>query len=220
MFLIQITDSGFQRSHVKGAQGCFSYVAGHMWPYKLVLHILGRCVEQGIKLYTNTAVQSVSSEKDASGRWTVDTTRGAITTKHVIFATNAYTSGVLPMYTNKIVPVRGVCCRIVPTRPVKRLLETYTLRWSWSEFDYLIPREDGSIIVGGAWSKYHQNTNDWYNNVNDNGIIESTREYFDGYMQRNFHGWENSGAYVDQIWTGSESTPPFTYLIFKSMMLT
>jgi hypothetical protein len=86
---------------------------------------------------------------------------------------------------------------------VKRLTETYTLRWSWSEFDYLIPREDGSVIVGGAWSKYYRDTGTWYNNAKDNEMIEPAKEYFEGYMQRNFHGWENSGAYVDQIWTGS-----------------
>ncbi|KAJ5625850.1 hypothetical protein N7510_002159 [Penicillium lagena] len=191
-----------ERSHVKGAQGCFSYEAGHIWPYKLVLHILGRCVEQGAKLYTHTPAQSISSEQDASGLWTVETPRGAIKTKNVVFASNAYTSAILPMYSNKIVPVRGVCCRIVPVRQVKKLTKTYTLRWSWSEFDYLIPREDGSVIVGGAWNKYYRQTGDWYNNIDDNGMIESAKEYFEGYMQRNFHGWEESGAYVDQIWTG------------------
>ncbi|KAJ5369518.1 hypothetical protein N7509_014130 [Penicillium cosmopolitanum] len=190
------------RSRVKGALGCFSYEAGHVWPYKLVLHILGRCVEQGGKLYTHTPAQYISPEKDASDRWTINTPRGTIKTKHVVFACNAYTSAILPMYSNKIVPVRGVCCRIVPTFPVKRLTETYTLRWSWSEFDYLIPREDGSVIVGGAWSKYYRDTGTWYNNAKDNEMIEPAKEYFDGYMQRNFHGWEESGAYVDQIWTG------------------
>jgi glycine/D-amino acid oxidase-like deaminating enzyme len=193
-----------QRSRVKGAMGCFSYEAGHVWPYKLVLHILGRCVEQGARLYTHTPANSISPEKDTSDRWTVFTPRGTIKAKHVVFACNAYTSAVLPIYSDKIVPVRGVCCRIVPTHPVKHLTETYTLRWSWSEFDYLIPREDGSVIVGGAWSKYFQDTDTWYNNAKDNEMIDSAKEYFEGYMQRNFHGWENSGAYVDQIWTGSK----------------
>lgn len=108
------------------------------------------------------------------------------------------------MYSGKIVPVRGVCCRIVPTRPVKKLTETYTLRWTDREFDYLIPREDGSIIVGGAWSKYYRDTANWYNVVDDGAMIEPAKKYFEGYMQRNFYGWEQSGAYIDQIWTGSK----------------
>ncbi|KFY51597.1 hypothetical protein V497_09001 [Pseudogymnoascus sp. VKM F-4516 (FW-969)] len=191
-----------ERCRVKGAQGCFTYEAGHIWPYKLVLHLLGRCVDRGANLYTHTPVQSVSSESDDSGRWTVTTPRGSIKTHHVVYASNAYTPAILPMYSGKIVPVRGVCCRIVPTRSVKKLTETYTLRWAEGEFDYLIPREDGSIIVGGAWTRYYQDKKNWYNVVNDDEIIEPAREYFDQYMQRNFHGWEQSGAYVDQIWTG------------------
>lgn len=191
---------------MKGAHGCLSYEAGHIWPYKLVLHILNRCVDQGAKLYTHTPAQFISSERDAFGQWTVNTPRGSIKTPHVVFASNAYTSAILPMYSGKIVPVRGVCCKIVPTRPVKRLTETYTLRWSGREFDYLIPREDGSIIVGGAWSKYYQDTRNWYNVANDGEMIEPAKEYFHHYMQRHFHGWEQSGAYVDQIWTGSKPT--------------
>ncbi|KFY78227.1 hypothetical protein V499_02543 [Pseudogymnoascus sp. VKM F-103] len=195
-------DDAEERCRVKGAQGCFTYKAGHIWPYKLVLHLLSHCVDQGANLYTNTPAQSVSSERDDYGRWTVTTPRGSIRTHHVVYASNAYTPAILPIYSGKIVPVRGVCCRIVPTRPVTRLTETYTLRWAEGEFDYLIPREDGSIIVGGAWNKYHQDKSNWYNVINDDEMIEPAREYFDQYMQRNFHGWEQSGAYVDQIWTG------------------
>lgn len=137
--------------------------------------------------------------------WTVKTPRGSIKARQVVFASNAYTSAILPMYSGKIVPVRGACCRIVPTGPAKKLTQTYTLRWSSSEFDYLVPREDGSIIVGGGWSKYHQDKGDWFNVTNDGEMIKIARKYFDGYMQRHFHGWENSGAYVEQIWTGSKS---------------
>lgn len=194
-----------QVSGVKGALRCITYQAGHIWPYKFVLHLLNRSVEQGAKLYTHNPVQSVSSERDSSGRWTVNTPRGTVKARFVVFASNAYTSAISPMYRDKIIPVRGVCCRIVPTRPVKRLTQTYSLEWSGREHDYLIPREDGSIIVGGGWVKYHQNEDNWYNIVNDGQMIESAREYFNGYMQRNFHGWEQSGAYVDKIWTGSKT---------------
>ncbi|KAJ5766948.1 uncharacterized protein N7511_004564 [Penicillium nucicola] len=191
-----------ERSRVKGAKGCFSYQAGHVWPYKLTLHILSRCLDQGAMLYTNTPAQSISPEKDNAGLWTIDTPRGPVKAKQVVFACNAYTSAILPMYSNKIIPVRGVCCRIIPANPVKRLTETYTLRWNNDEADYLIPREDGSIIVGGGWGQYGRDPGRWYNNANDHEMIESAKEYFDDYMQRNFHGWEESGAYVENIWTG------------------
>jgi hypothetical protein len=36
-------------------------------------------------------------------------------------------------------------------------------------------------------------------------MIEPARHYFDGFMQKHFRGWEESGAYTDKIWTGSKS---------------
>ena len=33
-------------------------------------------------------------------------------------------------------------------------------------------------------------------------MIEPGKDHFDTYMQRFFHGWENTGARVDKIWSG------------------
>ncbi|XEU97361.1 hypothetical protein FSHL1_002647 [Fusarium sambucinum] len=82
------------------------------------------------------------------------------------------------------------------------LADSYSLRSSPRDFDYLIPRPDGSITVGGARSAYFRHTDDWYGSVDNTKLIEKAKDYFDGYMQRYFRGWENSGAYTDQIWTG------------------
>ena len=70
--------------------------------------ILSRCIDQGAMLYTHTPAQNISSEKDNSGFWTTTTPRGTVKAKQVVFACNAYTSAILPMYSNKIIPVRGV----------------------------------------------------------------------------------------------------------------
>ncbi|KAL1875590.1 hypothetical protein Plec18167_005526, partial [Paecilomyces lecythidis] len=82
------------------------------------------------------------------------------------------------------------------------LSNTYTLRFNSWDYDYLIPRADGSIIVGGARSDYLHNLDQWYNTTDDSKLIESAKNYFDGYMQRHFRGWEDSGAYTDRVWTG------------------
>lgn len=146
------------------------------------------------------------------------TPRGSITAKTIVFATNAYTSSVLPEYKDKIVPVRGTACRIVtPSGKGKRspyLPNSYIIRQEEGEYDYLIPRADGSIIVGGGRSSYAGDLKNWYNNADDSKILESTRKYFDGYMQRTFHGWEDSGAHIDKIWTGSktpQASIPFSF---------
>lgn len=151
----------------------------------------------------------MSEKQDADGFWTVSTQRGDIKAKNVIFATNAYTSAILPQYTDHITPVRGICSRIVTKKqPAPLLTNSYTLRWSSWSYDYLIPRTDGSIVVGGARPHYLHDLKNWWNVTDDGKLMENTKQYFDGYMQRHFRGWEDSEAYTDQVWTGSESNYP------------
>jgi glycine/D-amino acid oxidase-like deaminating enzyme len=194
-----------QISGVKGAKGCFSYTTGHLWPYKLVLHLLKLAISQGVNLQTHTPVERVSSTRDDRGYWTVTTPRGSILAKTIVYASNAYTSAILPEYKNAIIPVRGVCSRIVtPTGKSPHLSNSYIIRLNSSEYDYLIPRSDGSIIVGGARSAYIRDLRNWYDVADDSKVLEPPTKYVDGYMQRNFHGWEESGAYTDKVWTGSK----------------
>lgn len=44
----------------------------------------------------------------------------------------------------------------------------------------------------------------WYGVTDDSKLIEPAKNYFDGYMQRHFQGWEDSGAFTDRVWTGSK----------------
>ncbi|KAJ0274001.1 hypothetical protein COL940_009597 [Colletotrichum noveboracense] len=145
----------------------------------MVHQILHRLLEKGVNLQANTPVSSISETPDADGRWTVQTPRGAITAGKVVVATNGYTAQVLPQYEDRIVPVRGICSRITSPKGARtpHLVNTYGIRFDAVNNDYLIPRADGSIVVGGA-------------------------PYFNGYMQRLFRGWEDSGAEVDRVWTG------------------
>ncbi|KAL1863349.1 hypothetical protein Plec18167_008211 [Paecilomyces lecythidis] len=191
---------------VKNAKGCTSFTAGSIWPYRLIIHLLRIALSRGVNLQTHTPVSKISETPDPfTNRWTVTTSsRGSIKAKKVIFATNAYTSALLPQYKGKIVPVRGICSRIVtPENKLSPYLpNTYSLRWSPTIYDYLIPRPDGSIVVGGARADYLSDLSNWYNVIDDSKLIEPAKDYFDGYMQRHFHGWEDSGAYTDRVWTG------------------
>jgi glycine/D-amino acid oxidase-like deaminating enzyme len=184
------------------------------------MHLLQLAVDRGVNLQTNTPVGEVSTAPDpTTGRWTVITqSRGSIRAKQIVFATNAYTAALAPQYQGKIVPVRGICSRIVTPAdrpPAPYLPNTYSLRWSPALYDYLVPRPDGSIIVGGARRDYLSDPTNWYNVFDDSRLIEPAKHYFDGYMQRHFHGWENSGAYTDRVWTGSSfALPPRKQLPF------
>ncbi|KAM5380873.1 hypothetical protein ACJZ2D_003397 [Fusarium nematophilum] len=192
-------------SGVKGAKGAFKYTAGHIWPYKLIHHMFTKALSHdSINLQTNTPVTSISPTPNAEGYWTITTDRGKVRARQVVLATNAYTAALLPEYHEKIIPYRAICSRIVTpeNKPPPLLANTYSLRFNNSDFDYLIPRTDGSIVVGGARRAYLGYLEDWYGNVDDSRLIERAKDYFDGYMQRHFRGWEDSGAYTDQVWTG------------------
>ncbi|KAF7557278.1 hypothetical protein G7Z17_g819 [Cylindrodendrum hubeiense] len=189
-------------SGVKGAKGCFSYTACHLWPYKLIHHMFSKAIAQGVNMQTNTPVQEISSAPDTDGFWILKTGRGNVRARKVIVAANAYTAALLPEYSERIIPYRAICSHIVTPGKAPFLNNTYALRFADWDFDYLIPRPDGSIIVGGARRAYIRHLEDWYGNVDDTKLIDGARNYFDGYMQRHFSGWENSEAYVDDIWTG------------------
>jgi glycine/D-amino acid oxidase-like deaminating enzyme len=181
---------------------------------KLVHQLLRKLVAKGLNLQTNTPVTSVSSTKDPKGRWLVQTPRGTIATRKVVYATNGYTAQILPEYVNHIVPVRGICSHITTPKGVSspHLINTYGIRFDSRNNDYLIPRADGSIIVGGARQNFWHHRNLWFDNVKDDELVADAVPYFDGYMQRLFRGWENSGAKAERVWTGSKNFQCSNYL--------
>lgn len=197
---------------MKGAKGCFSYTAGHLFPYKLIVGLLSKALDAGVNLQTNTPVSKVTRTPDSEGFLTITTPRGDIRAAKIVYATNAYTSAILPEFTDKIVPVRGICSHIVPGKsPGPSLSNSYIIRWSDTKYEYLIPRTDGSIVVGGARSMYYHDLDSWYNNVNDDSLIDLAKDYFDGYMQRVFRGWEDSRALTSKVWTGGKLLNLDTY---------
>ncbi|KAI0473620.1 FAD dependent oxidoreductase [Xylariaceae sp. FL0804] len=202
-----------QLSGLKGVKACFSYSTGHIFPYKLVLHLLARALDSGrVNLQTHTPVTAAGREPDPrDGRLALETPRGTVRAAKVVFATNAYSSAVLPELDGRIIPVRGICSRItVPQEaktetkpmPAPLLPNSYIIRRSKLAYEYLVPRLDGSIVVGGGRDLYMHNLDSWYNNVDDDKLIEDAASHWDGYMQRMFHGWDESGARTDKVWTG------------------
>ncbi|KAJ5466598.1 hypothetical protein N7539_009554 [Penicillium diatomitis] len=189
---------------VKNAKGGFSFSAGHLWPYKLVAGLIRIAVSRGLQLHTKTMVTGIGQTPSLEGFWPVTTSRGVIHARKIIFATNAYTSALAPEYSRAIVPCKGLCTQIqaAPGAPYEAIPETYVIRHGPGCFIYQISRKDGSIIVGGAEYTYRDSPAQWYSNSEDGSVIPNVETYFDGYMQRTFHGWEDSQATVKQKWTG------------------
>lgn len=120
-----------RRTRCMYAYAAARHSTGSFWPYKFAISLLRLCIDKfSLNLQTNTPVLSVSPSGD--GSWIVVTERGSVKTAKVVFATNAYTSTLLPEFTDKIVPIRGQCSVVVPTKAYsgERLLShTYSLRW-------------------------------------------------------------------------------------------
>lgn len=190
-------------SGIKGAQACATYTAGTLSPYKLILRLAEILVEEKLlNIQTNTPVTSVSP--DPKGGFIITTPRGTTHAKKVVYANNAHIAGLLPEYRNAIVPCKGICSHITVPADTRapHLTNSYIIREDDSTLAYLTPKIDGSIVVGGASSKFKPFPEEWYNNVDDSTLIEPGKDHFDTYMQRFFHGWENTGAKVDKIWSG------------------
>lgn len=122
-----------------------------------------------INVQTHTPVTSVTTT--SSGSSIVKTPRGSIRARKVVFASNAYTSGILPAFSNKIMPTKITNSHIkVPSNtpfPAPQLNQTYGLTFRKGERDYLIPRPDGGVICGGAKATYQADVESWFDNFDD-----------------------------------------------------
>lgn len=144
--------------------------AGCLWPYKLITFILEKLIRSGrLNLQTRTPVNSISGNRGHSGghkntkgsRYTVTTPRGKIAARHIILATNAYTSHLLPEFADLIVPERGVMSALLPPQGSERLQNSYGFAGAMganpTHDDYLIqrpfqgvPNPAGHLMFGGG----------------------------------------------------------------------
>lgn len=172
----------------------------------------------GAYLYTETPVKSV--ECDSEGVFTLTTPRGITKAKKVIYATNAYSSALLPQYEGIIVPRKGQNSILVPLEKSHhpRVTHTCNLFHNPEDADYLVPRPDGNIILGGGNTNfgggyvYRKDAGDrnskWWNTVDDSTLIdEGVKTNFDNTMATCFSGWEQSEARTAMTWTGSKLIP-------------
>ncbi|RDW90741.1 NAD(P)/FAD-dependent oxidoreductase [Aspergillus mulundensis] len=152
--------------HVVGAIGM---PAASMWPYKMVTGLFERMIQQGhrLSIQTNTTVTAVSENLDSA---TVHTTRGTISARHLIHATNCWLGHLLPELRPFVSPVRANVQRQVPVpvpipapapapqtqpqaqaqAPAHAGKNSFWLRYAEHDYDYLIQRPDGSYIIGRA----------------------------------------------------------------------
>ena len=151
-----------------------------LWPYKLIAHILTRCIKSSyLNLQTKTPVTDISRPEDSS-EVVVTTPRGTINARHVILATNGYTSHLLPEFHDLIVPERGVMSALLPPPHSAQLTHTYGFtgngRAGQLQHDYLIQRVDGDrhLMYGGGKAAA---TTDYVGTVDDSVLDEGSARY-------------------------------------------
>ncbi|KAL9103454.1 MAG: hypothetical protein Q9163_001517 [Psora crenata] len=154
-----------QKYRVNGASGAtITSGAASLWPYKLIAFMLEQAIKDGrLNLQTNTPVTKLEacSANDADARYLLSTARGNIKARHVVLATNAYTSHLLPEFADLIVPERGVMSALLPPRNSRRLASSYGFVGANNGNpiynDYLVqrpfsgvPNPSGHLMFGGG----------------------------------------------------------------------
>lgn len=167
--------------------------AASCWPYKLVAWVLERLLEKfpapSFNLQTNTPVLKVEKAESAAG-WVVSTPRGRITAKKVLLCTNAYTSRLLPAFSDLIVPTRGQVSALLPPRgedgeSVAKLEHSYVNLGDYPapappRDEYLIqrPLPGGEFIFGGGRSVVEGgNVGVWRDDEIDEPIAKHLRSH-------------------------------------------
>lgn len=201
-----------QLTSVKNAVSAFSMPACSLWPYKFVTQLLARLVSRypkQLNVQTTTPVTEVTTT--AEGASILSTSRGSLKCEKLVLATNAYTAGLLPNFKDVIIPIRGMASHIVPAEPVHpHLSNTYNIHFGPSaSVDYFNSRPDGSIVVGGWTAPLRNDRQSWFDNCNDSYHFKPEIEsYWQGYMVRNFLGWEKSDEALDRVWVGIMGITP------------
>ncbi|EEY21537.1 FAD dependent oxidoreductase superfamily [Verticillium alfalfae VaMs.102] len=159
------TDTTVLQGEMKLSARCVGAIttpAASVWPYKMVTNLLATLVSfDKVNIQTGTPVLSID-DRPGSPFATVRTSRGDIRAKAVVHATNGWLGHLLPELRPYISPVRGnvvhygsVASKEDASVNAKSALGldskySFWLRYADKDYDYLIQRQDGGIVVGRA----------------------------------------------------------------------
>lgn len=129
--------------------GAIRIKAASIWVYKFVTGLLARLVEDhGLNVQANTPVLGIDDHEGEEFA-VVKTIRGEFKARQVVHATNGWIGHLVPELRPLISPVRGNVTRQVPPAEF-RLKSSVWSRYGDKDYDYLIQRPKGDIVVGRA----------------------------------------------------------------------
>lgn len=147
--------------------GAIVVPAASVWPYKMITGMLAPMIRSGkLNVQTNTPVHAIS-DHDGADYATLHTSRGDVRARKIVHATNGWMGHLLPELRPFISPVRGNVLRYDKAKPRNKggrlgkqskkgsalgldSKYSYWLRYASKDYDYLIQRTPGDVVVGRA----------------------------------------------------------------------
>ena len=203
-------DEAGRKFIVEGAFGAVSYEAGSLWPYKFVIGVLELAISKGLNLQTETPVLNINTV-DSSRVWSLQTSRGEVTARKVLLATNGYTAHLCPQLQGIVVPLRG---HMTAQRPGTRLPQnglstTYSFIYD-DGYEYMITRPRnakfaGDVMIGGGLTKAPDAGINEFGTTDDTSIDPVVLEYLKDSAAVRFGshwGADDPDGRLRNAWTG------------------
>lgn len=195
--------------------GALSYRAGAIWAYRFAVSIWKRLLDdfpEQLFVETMTPVEAISTSPDelADFPYIVHTPRGTVHVRHVVHATNAFASHLVPGLRSKITGVRA---HMSSQRPGELFPNCQGQR-SWGviyggAFDYVTQRPSspdepqGDLMLGGGFSRSLKQGVDQVGLYDDGARIDAlTVSHISGIFPAVFSPKWGKGASVENAWSG------------------
>lgn len=214
--------------------GVYSHISSMFWPAKVVFQLLNLTIlnsnslihknsksNVNLNIQFETTVVNVSSAQDESeknwnnyninfkdGGYLIHTDRGTVLSKIVVFATNGYTSYLLPQFTDLIIPMKN---QVIMSKPFDDGTSSSSLIWPYlasgfgNDYEYWGQRwVDKRILIGGGRDAVGNNNNEWIGDYNDSVINQNVSEYLQSYLNKYFKNIINNTneIKIDYEWQG------------------
>ncbi|KAF9448837.1 DAO-domain-containing protein [Macrolepiota fuliginosa MF-IS2] len=201
---------------VPSVVGCLATSGGAIHPYRLVTGILTRLLRSypsSFHIFTHTPCTNILASTSAhESLYTICTPKGNIRARHVIHATNAWASHLLPGMRTKIFPARAVMTAQLPrpglgkTKSDWRGMRSFVLypSSSFGCFDYLTqqlpapdeqtpaayPPSSAELMLGGGFMKHNAYLTE-IGNADDSDWNQKVADYLSDAMGDYFRVGEN-----------------------------
>ncbi|KAH7398606.1 FAD dependent oxidoreductase-domain-containing protein [Pyrenochaeta sp. MPI-SDFR-AT-0127] len=195
--------------------GALSYQAGAIWAYRFTVSIwkdLLTDFPDTLSIETHTPVESVSVPDNGPPGfpYALQTARGTLHVRHVVHATNAFASHLVPGLRNKIVGARGHMSAQQPGRQFPRAggMRSWSVVYGGG-FDYVSQRPSassdaqGDVMLGGGFMRSLKQGIDQVGLYDDGVALEPlTTSHIAGIFPAIFHPKWGAGAELKQVWSG------------------